>query len=262
MAGLLASLEDLFGTKNLYEVLNIPSTDSAGEIKKAYYAVSLKVHPDRAEGDKEAATKRFQALSQVYSILSNQDKKALYDESGEIDDESDILQQDKDWNSYWRILFKEITIKDIEDYEKVYRFSEEERADVLTAYEECEGDMDLILESVPCCNVEDDGRFQEIIDNAIKNGKVTLYEIYRKENKKKKTTRRKKAAAEAMEAKEAAKEMGLTQPGNDDALKMMIMKRNNDKAKEMDNFFDQLEAKYCKPKKQSRKVAGKKTTNK
>lgn len=43
----------------------------------------------------------------MYKILSDPDRKALYDESGEIDDESDAsLQQDTDWDSYWRALFK------------------------------------------------------------------------------------------------------------------------------------------------------------
>ena len=43
----------------------------------------------------------------VYKILSDSDRRALYDESGEIDDESDaILNEDKDWDQYWRLLFK------------------------------------------------------------------------------------------------------------------------------------------------------------
>ncbi len=193
MAKLLSSLEELYSTKDLYEVLNVPRKASPNEIKKAYYTVSLKVHPDRAsEDEKEVATKRFQALSQVYSILSDKDKKALYDESGEIDEECDILQQDRNWESYWRLLFKKISVEDIKDYESKYRFSEEERVDVLAAYEECKGDMDLIIESVPCCTVEDDGRFKEIIDKAIAVGKVEKYEKHEKENKKKKSNRRKK----------------------------------------------------------------------
>ena len=43
----------------------------------------------------------------VYKILSDPDRRALYDESGEIDDESEAsLQQDTDWDSYWRLQFK------------------------------------------------------------------------------------------------------------------------------------------------------------
>ncbi len=65
------------------------------------------------------------------------------------------------------------------------------------------------------------------------------------------------AAAEAKEADEAAKEMGLTE-GSEDQLKSMLMKRNQDRAKEMNSFFDELEAKYSKPKKQGKKEVSKK----
>ena len=45
--------------------------------------MSLKVHPDRvSESEKEEATLKFQTLGKLYSILSDKDKKAIYDESG------------------------------------------------------------------------------------------------------------------------------------------------------------------------------------
>jgi len=52
-------------------------------VKKAYYKLSLTVHPDRVEKNKKQATKQFQALGKVYSILSDDEKRAYYDESGE-----------------------------------------------------------------------------------------------------------------------------------------------------------------------------------
>ena len=52
-------------------------------VKKAYYKQSLRVHPDRVGPDeKENATEKFQTLGQVYSILSDTDKRKLYDETG------------------------------------------------------------------------------------------------------------------------------------------------------------------------------------
>ena len=50
----------------------------------------------------------FQALSAVYKILSDESKKSLYDETGEIDEESDgiLNDPDRDWVDYWRLLFK------------------------------------------------------------------------------------------------------------------------------------------------------------
>ena len=58
--------------------------------------------------EKEDATKKFQAVSAVYSVLSDDDKKGLYDETGEVDDENDPLKQDRDWEDYWRLLFPKV----------------------------------------------------------------------------------------------------------------------------------------------------------
>ena len=52
-------------------------------VKKGYHKVSLKVHPDRVSAkDKEEATKKFQILGRVYSILSDENKRGVYDETG------------------------------------------------------------------------------------------------------------------------------------------------------------------------------------
>ena len=193
MAKLLECIKELYGTSNLYEVLGVKSDASVANLKKAYYKISLQVHPDRVtEEEKQTATRKFQSLSQVFAILSNSDKRALYDESGEIDEEFGLVQENRNWDSYWRILFKKITIADIEEFESKYRFSEEETADLLTAYDECEGDMDMILERVPCCNEEDDMRFKEIINEKIKAGKVKMYDAFDSDDHKKQTKRRKK----------------------------------------------------------------------
>lgn len=192
MTRLVECLKSLFGTTNLYEVLNTGKDSSVSEIKKAYYKVSLLVHPDRAnEDDRSTATKKFQAVSQVYRILSNPDKRTLYDQSGEIDDDSDTFEENKDWDSYWRILFKKISIADIENFAADYRHSEKERDDVVTAYMECNGDMDLMLERIPCCNVEDDARFKEIIEEKVTKGEIPVFPAFKKENSKTRAKRRK-----------------------------------------------------------------------
>ena len=54
-------------------------------MKRGYHKLSLKVHPDRVSAEeKDEATKKFQALGQVYSILSDKDKRAVYDETGKL----------------------------------------------------------------------------------------------------------------------------------------------------------------------------------
>lgn len=56
--------------------------------------------------------------------------------------------KDRDWTDYWRILFKKVTVDDIIAFEKSYKGSEEESETLRSAYVDCEGDMDKILEKV------------------------------------------------------------------------------------------------------------------
>ena len=52
-------------------------------VKKAYYKLSLKVHPDKVSDDeKEQATEKFQLLSKLYQILSDEKKRKVYDKTG------------------------------------------------------------------------------------------------------------------------------------------------------------------------------------
>lgn len=57
--GLLDQCKELFKTSNLYEVLGVPKEATDAEIRRSYYKVSLKVHPDRAPDDPQA-TEKFQ----------------------------------------------------------------------------------------------------------------------------------------------------------------------------------------------------------
>ncbi|XP_073235225.1 dnaJ homolog subfamily C member 9-like [Porites lutea] len=242
------TLETLFGVRDLYEVLHLTKTASESEIKRAYRKKSLQVHPDRAsDEDREEATKRFQCLGQVYSVLSDPDRRAVYDESGEVED--DIIVQERDWDAYWRLLFKKITVEDIAEFEKQYKGSEEEMNDLKAAYLDYEGDMDAILENVMCATVDDDERFRKVIKELILKENLPKFPAFVNEGKKKKRARKEKAQKEAAEAEEMAKELGLNGNSSEDGLKQLILKRQSDRQGALDNMLAGLEAKYCKPKK-------------
>lgn len=54
-------------------------------VKKAYYKLSLKVHPDKVSDDeKEIATEKFQLLSRLYQILSDTKRRKVYDKTGQV----------------------------------------------------------------------------------------------------------------------------------------------------------------------------------
>ena len=67
--------------RDYYEILNVSKAASADEIKKAYRKVAMKYHPDRNPDDKSAEEK-FKEAAEAYSILSDPDKKARYDQFG------------------------------------------------------------------------------------------------------------------------------------------------------------------------------------
>lgn len=67
--------------RDYYEVLGVNRNASPEEIKKAYRKLAIKYHPDKNPGDKEAEEK-FKEAAEAYSILSDADKKARYDQYG------------------------------------------------------------------------------------------------------------------------------------------------------------------------------------
>lgn len=86
----------------------------------------------------------------------------------------------------------QITVKDIEDFEKRYKDSEEELADIKAAYMDFEGDMDRIMESVLCVNYTDEPRIRKIIEKAIAAGEVPSYKGFVKESKQKMMARKRR----------------------------------------------------------------------
>ena len=61
-----------------YKLLGVEKTATYDEIRKAFRKLALKKHPDRG-GDKE----EFQELNQAYEVLSDKEKRDIYDKHGE-----------------------------------------------------------------------------------------------------------------------------------------------------------------------------------
>lgn len=67
--------------QDYYEILGISKSASQAEIKKAYRKMAIKHHPDKNPNDKEAEEK-FKLAAEAYEILSDENKKARYDQYG------------------------------------------------------------------------------------------------------------------------------------------------------------------------------------
>lgn len=71
------------GSKDYYEMLGVSKTATDEELKKAYRQLAKKYHPDAHDGDdKKAAEEKFKQISEAYSVLSDKQKRAQYDQFG------------------------------------------------------------------------------------------------------------------------------------------------------------------------------------
>lgn len=67
--------------RDYYEILGVPKNASKDEMKKAYRKLALQYHPDRNPGDK-AAEEKFKEAAEAYDVLSDDNKRAKYDQFG------------------------------------------------------------------------------------------------------------------------------------------------------------------------------------
>jgi molecular chaperone DnaJ len=68
-------------TRDYYEVLSVERKASMADIKRAYRRLAMKHHPDRNPGDPDAEAK-FKEAAEAYEVLSNAERRAIYDQYG------------------------------------------------------------------------------------------------------------------------------------------------------------------------------------
>lgn len=75
--------------KKYYETLGVPESASESDIKKAFRKLSKEYHPDAQAGksdeEKKKAEERFKDINEAYQVLSDKEKKAMYDMYGTVD---------------------------------------------------------------------------------------------------------------------------------------------------------------------------------
>lgn len=261
-----------------YAVLEIEKEASAEDVKKSYRKLALKHHPgmlsqpllqcdiannmaDKAAADeKEAANKKFQEIAFAYAVLSDERRRARYDRTGStaetLDDDDEF-----DWLRFYREQFEDIVNDDaINKIANEYKGSDEERQDIINAYDEREGRLEYIYGQVMLSDVlVDDDRFRKIIDEEIAKGTIESYPAYARETdstrkKVKDAEKKRRDAFDKNQARKEAKDVASKPDSKQKAksqkrsggdmsdLAAMIQQRQKSRA---GNFFDHLEAKYA-----------------
>lgn len=88
--------------KNYYDILGVREDATDAEIKKAYRRAALKYHPDRNPGSSEAAEK-FKEAARAYEVLSDPEKRKLYDQQGfEFDKKGRAAQEEKRESAWYQ----------------------------------------------------------------------------------------------------------------------------------------------------------------
>ncbi|XP_042475128.1 dnaJ protein ERDJ3B-like [Macadamia integrifolia] len=72
----------VLGGKSYYDILQVQRGASDDQIKRAYRKLALKYHPDKNQGNEEA-NKRFAEINNAYEVLSDSEKRNIYDRHGE-----------------------------------------------------------------------------------------------------------------------------------------------------------------------------------
>ncbi len=97
--------------RDYYEVLGVPKGSSDSEIKSAYRKLALQYHPDRNKDS--TATEKFKEISEAYAVLSDEKKRAQYDQYGHSGFDQMYSQED---------IFKNADFSDFQDLFEQFGF--------------------------------------------------------------------------------------------------------------------------------------------
>ncbi|OUM54143.1 hypothetical protein BVG19_g3495 [[Candida] boidinii] len=263
-----------------YETLGVKNDDSPTVIKRAYYKLCLKYHPDKlSEEEQELHKVTFEKIQFSYSILCDLSKRERYDKFGKLEsfgDGDNAEGDDFDWSEFFDEMKNstqvEITQELIEKDKKDYQNSKEEYDDLIDNYIFYKGDFIRLFEVIPHLEftVEEEKRIFKIINECIENGDIDLSDIsdnqeitkktnenWKNYNKNRKLIIRSELKKLKDESKEAEllleeivnkqnkknKSKGLKQikmDSSEESLMQLIQNKNRDQK----SSFDKLLAKY------------------
>nr|GMD42951.1 chaperone protein DnaJ 6-like [Ipomoea batatas] len=229
-----ASSSSAANEKSLYEILGVERTASQQEIKRAYYKLALRLHPDKNPGDEEA-NEKFQQLQKVMSVLGDEEKRAVYDQTGCVDDADlagDVVQNLKE---FFQSMYKKVTEADIEEFEANYRGSDSEKKDLLDLYTKYKGNMSRLFCSMLCSDPKlDSHRFKDILDAGIAAGDLKSTKAYERWAKQ----------ISAIKPPTSPLRRKMKSKKDSEDLYAIIAQRQSERRGKMNSLFSSLVSKY------------------
>jgi DnaJ family protein C protein 9 len=249
----MSGKDDNNKSKSIYDVLGVEIGATQAEIRKAYHRMALKLHPDKqASRGEEAvaeAKSQFQTLQKIFSILSDPEKRKVYDETGSMEDSEDLCGEKFDQlYKYYRTVFRKVTQDDISAFEESYRGSAEEEKDLVSFFGRFEGDMARVFAWLCCSRPKvDSHRFMQVLDEKVRSEEVKAYSKYKKWAKKVASKPAPKdplaPKPKAIKKKKNVKKKKSEGAGGMNSLILQIQSKQKGR---MDDLFANLEEKYGK----------------
>lgn len=128
--------------KDYYQILGISKNASPEEIKKAYYKLAHKYHPDKGTGDE----KKFKEINEAYQVLSDKEKRAQYDRFGRVFEGAPGFEPGFDFQWSWGRPNIEFDFEDLgEMVEEMFGFGVPRRRKDLKKGKDIEIDIEIPL---------------------------------------------------------------------------------------------------------------------
>lgn len=135
---------------SLYDRLGLDPSASLTDIRKMYMIMAKRLHPDKNRSP--TAAEEFRKIHEAYAVLHDPKMKAVYDAHGKVTIEIVDIPS-----------FASITKEDIQEFMKTYRYSPQEREDVLRYVQQFHGNLEMVIKYVPFAAAGDKARFRRMM---------------------------------------------------------------------------------------------------
>ncbi|XP_002138671.2 J domain-containing protein CG6693-like [Drosophila pseudoobscura] len=207
----------MFGTRDFYKVLDVSRGAMPRAIRSAAYQLIMAEHPgQRPAKQRRKALQKCHLVYRIMSILTNDKQRALYDSPSEFPPESASCELDLAFATALDLCACLLGNRQdrsgvCELFQKHYKGSQLELADIKAAYTLGKGCMDRLFIELPLMTVRDEPRIRKIIKKLIKSNELPEYSKFINESVEKRRRRRLKFAVYEAKSKTEKNEDGLPQ---------------------------------------------------